>query len=125
MEQKFFVCEHCGNFVGMVKASGVPLVCCGTKMKEVLANVTEASAEKHLPVVSVSDGSVTVSVGSVAHPMLDAHSILWVYLQTERGGQRKRLEPGQRPEAVFLLGDDTAVAAFAFCDLHGLWKTVI
>jgi len=125
MEQKFFCCERCGNLISIVKASGVPLVCCGSKVKELVAGGTDASTEKHLPVITAECGKVTVAVGSVAHPMLDGHSIEWIYLQTANGGQRKRLAPGQRPEAVFLLEDDTAVAAFAFCDLHGLWKTAI
>ncbi|MEG3041808.1 MAG: desulfoferrodoxin, partial [Clostridium sp.] len=32
MTQKFFVCKHCGNMVGMIHSSGVPMICCGEKM---------------------------------------------------------------------------------------------
>ena len=70
MEQKFFICEHCGNIVAFVKNSGVPVVCCGEKMKELIPGTTDAAVEKHIPVYRVEDGKVFVTVGSVAHPML-------------------------------------------------------
>ena len=124
-EQKFFVCQHCGNMVGMIFNSGAPLVCCGDKMKELVPNTVEASTEKHLPVVSILNDTVTVQVGSVPHPMIEAHYIEWVYLQTEKGGQRKALKPGDEPKAVFVLNDDKAIAAYAYCNLHGLWETKI
>ena len=52
MEQKFFICETCGNIIAMVKPSGVPVVCCGQKMEELVPNTVEASGEKHIPVAS-------------------------------------------------------------------------
>ena len=45
MEQKFYVCERCGNIVAMVKPSGVPVVCCGQPMKELVPGTTDAAAE--------------------------------------------------------------------------------
>ena len=30
---KFYICEHCGNLVGMINDAGVPMMCCGQKMK--------------------------------------------------------------------------------------------
>ncbi len=119
---QFFVCEECGNLVGMIHSSGVPMVCCGQKMKELVANTSDGAKEKHVPVVTVDGDTVTVEVGSVAHPMTEAHYIQWIYLQTEKGGQRKALKPGEAPKAVFVLKDDKAVAAYEFCNLHGLWK---
>ena len=125
-ERKFFICKHCGNIVGMVHDAGVPLVCCGEKMQELVANTTDGAQEKHVPVVTVDGNKVTVAVGSVEHPMLEAHYIQWIYLETEQGGQRKALKPGDKPAAVFMLTeDDKAVAAYEYCNLHGLWKTVI
>lgn len=121
-ENRFYICEHCGNIVGMVHSAGVPLVCCGQKMKQLEAGVVEASKEKHIPVVSVENGVVTVTVGSVNHPMTEEHSITWVYLQTCRGGQRKCLKPGDEPVVKFALCDETPVAVYAYCNLHGLWK---
>ena len=123
MEQKFFICEHCGNIVASVNDSGVPVVCCGEKMQRLEAGSVDASKEKHVPVISVDGNIVTVTVGSVAHPMESAHSIEWVSLQTKQGNQRKALLPGEKPEVKFALCDgDEVVAAYAYCNLHGLWK---
>lgn len=122
-ENRFFICRVCGNLVGMIESSGVPMMCCGQKMERLVPNTVEASAEKHLPVVSVEGDTVKVKVGSAAHPMSEEHMILWVYLQTENGGQRKTLSAGDAPEVSFALGGDRAVSVSAYCNLHGLWKT--
>ena len=94
-------------------------------LKSLKANTTDAAVEKHVPVVSVENGMVKVQVGSNPHPMLPEHFIEWVYVQTENGGQRKVLKPGDEPHVTFSLGDDKAVAVYAYCNLHGLWKTEI
>ena len=125
MNNRFYICEHCGNLVEMVNDSGVPLMCCGQKMKALEPGVVEASHEKHIPVVEVQGEKVFVNVGSVDHPMTEEHSILWVYLQTDKGGYRKNLEPGKEPKAVFSLNDEKPVAVYAYCNLHGLWKSEI
>ena len=124
-EKKFYICEHCGNLVELVNDAGVPLVCCGQKMKRLEPGTVEASHEKHIPVVSLNDNAVHVEVGSIEHPMAEEHSILWVYLQTDKGGYLKYLETGKAPVADFLLTDEKAVRVFAYCNLHGLWKTEI
>ncbi len=121
-ENKFYVCEHCGNMVGMIHDAGVPMMCCGQKMTKLEPGVVEASHEKHIPVVTREGDTVKVSVGSVAHPMAEEHHIAWVYLQTCRGGQRKCLKPGCDPVVTFALCDETPVAVYAYCNLHGLWK---
>ena len=124
--QKFFRCKHCGNIVGMIKDSGVNVVCCGEKMQELKANTVDASNEKHVPVITVNNNEVTVKVGSVLHPSLPEHNIEWIYLQTCKGGQRKNIGPGKEPIAKFLLTEgETAIAAFEYCNLHGLWKKEI
>ncbi|MBQ2985554.1 MAG: desulfoferrodoxin [Clostridia bacterium] len=122
---KFYICRHCGNIVNSIKNSGVPMVCCGEKMEELTANTVEASQEKHLPVVSILGDKVKVEVGSAAHPMLEEHSIQWIYLETTKGGQRKDLQPGEAPEAEFTLTNEKPVAVYEYCNLHGLWKTEI
>ena len=124
-KSKFYICEHCGNIVGMVNNAGVPMMCCGKKMTELVPGTVDASREKHVPVVAVEGNLVTVSVGSVAHPMIAEHSILWVYLETDRGGQRKCLAVGSEPKVTFALYDEKPVAVYAYCNLHGLWKTDI
>ncbi len=122
---KFYICRHCGNIVGLIRNAGVPMMCCGEKMQLLEPNTVDAAQEKHVPVVTVNGNEVTVEVGSVAHPMLEEHFIQWVYLQTENGGQRKCLKPGDAPVVKFALCDDKPVAAFEYCNLHGLWKADI
>ncbi len=124
-ETRFFVCEHCGNLIGMIHDAGVPMMCCGQKMTKLEPGTVEASAEKHLPVVEVKKDAVVVTVGSVSHPMTEEHSIVWVYLQTDRGGQRKCLKVGADPIVTFALADEKPLAVYAYCNLHGLWKTEI
>ena len=119
---KFFVCEHCGNVVEKVEDHGVPVMCCGQKMQELVPGVVEASHEKHIPVARVEGNLVKVSVGSVEHPMAEEHSILWVALESDKGLYRKHLEVGKAPEAVFALADEKPLAVYAYCNLHGLWK---
>ena len=123
-ETKFYICEHCGNIVGKIHDAGVPLVCCGQKMKELVPGTVEASTEKHIPVASVEGSMVNVTVGAVEHPMTEEHFIQWVYLKTTSGGQRKTLTPGSAPAVSFALtGDDTPLAVYAYCNLHGLWMS--
>ena len=125
-EMKFYICEHCGNIIGKIHDSGVPVVCCGQKMKQLIPGTVEASVEKHIPVPSVEGNTVKVKVGSVEHPMAPEHYISWVYLQTNMGGQRKNLLPGAAPEVEFALAEgEVPVAVYAYCNLHGLWKADI
>ena len=125
MKEKFYICRRCGNLIGLLHKSDVPMMCCGQKMEALVPNTTEAAGEKHLPVVTVEDGAVHVNVGEVNHPMLDEHFIEWIYVETEHGGQRRILKPGEQPEATFCVGDDKPVAVYAYCNLHGLWMTEI
>ena len=123
MKTKFYICRHCGNLIVKVHDAGVPVMCCGQKMEELIPNTVEASGEKHIPVATVDNGVVSVAIGSVAHPMVPEHSIEWVYVETENGGQLKKLSPGSAPEVKFHLGGEKAVAVYAYCNLHGLWMT--
>ena len=121
--QKFFICKHCGNMIGLIDNKGVPMVCCGEKMTELVPNTVEASVEKHLPVVTVSGDKISVQIGSVSHPMEEAHHIAFLYVETECGGQRKCLKVGEEPKLEFCFSNDKPIAVYAFCNLHGLWKT--
>jgi superoxide reductase len=121
---KFYICRHCGNIIAYTEASGVSVVCCGEKMQELIPGSVDAAAEKHVPVISVSGNKVTVTVGSVAHPMQEAHYIKWIALETAQGNQRKLLKPGAAPSAEFMICDgDQVVRAYAFCNLHSLWQS--
>lgn len=121
-DQRFFICKHCGNIIEMVKSSGVPVVCCGEEMDELVANTEEAAYEKHIPVVEIEGDKVTVTVGDVLHPMLQEHHIAWIHLVTNQGRHRKCLPVDGDPIACFRLCEgEEAVAAYEYCNLHGLW----
>lgn len=120
---EFYICKHCGNIVTKVKDSGVPLVCCGEEMVQLKAGTTDGAKEKHVPVYEVNGNSVTVSVGSVEHPMLTEHYIEFICLVTKNGVQVKHLNPGEKPVATFALVDgDEVVEVYEYCNLHSLWK---
>ncbi|MFA9463760.1 MAG: desulfoferrodoxin family protein [Velocimicrobium sp.] len=124
MKQRFFKCELCGNVIAFVEDKGTPLSCCGQHMTELIPGAVEAAVEKHVPVVSVEGNKVTVTVSTVEHPMTEGHYIQWISLETKQGNQRKMLTPQDKPVAEFMLCDeDEVVAAYAYCNLHGLWKS--
>ena len=120
---RFFKCDHCGNLTGLIENKGVPLVCCGQNMTELVPNTVEASTEKHIPAVTTAADSIGVQVGSVPHPMEEGHHISFVYVQTENGGQRKCLAVGAEPKCDFSFAGDKPVAVYAYCNLHGLWES--
>lgn len=120
---KLFKCEKCGNIIAMVHESGAPVVCCGEKMVELVPNTTDAAQEKHVPVIAIDGQKVTVTVGSVDHPMMEEHYITFIMLETRQGRQRKVLNPGEAPKAEFMICEgDEVVAAYEYCNLHGFWK---
>lgn len=120
---KFYICKHCGNIIAFAEDKGVPVVCCGEKMSELVPGSVDAAQEKHVPVIEVNGNLVTVTVGSVEHPMLEEHHIAWIALETKEGNQRKPLPVDGKPQATFALTEgDEVVAAYEYCNLHGLWK---
>ena len=120
---RFFICEHCGNIVEMVKDKGVPVMCCGQKMTELIPGTSDGAKEKHVPVVTIDGNKVCVIVGEIEHPMVEAHYIEWIAVETSNGAQMKMLKPGQAPKAEFMLVEgETIEAVYAYCNLHGLWK---
>ena len=121
--KKLFKCMHCGNIVEVLEESGVPIICCGEKMTELVPNTTDAATEKHVPVIEVSGNEVVVKIGSVEHPMVPEHHIDFIVLETSLGTQRKFLDPAGKPEARFVLAEgEEVVAAYEYCNLHGFWK---
>lgn len=124
MDLKFYRCRHCGNIITHLQDSGVRVVCCGEPMEELIPNTNDGAGEKHVPVITVDGKLVTIKVGSVEHPSLEKHYIMWIALQTKHGVQIKYLKPGDKPVAQFALtDDDEVVAAFEYCNLHGLWMS--
>ena len=123
---KFYRCEHCGNIITKLNDAGVPVVCCGEPMKELVPGTSDGAHEKHVPVVTADGNKVTVRVGEVEHPMMEAHYIQWIILETKQGFRQKCLKPDEKPVAEFVLSDgDKALAAYEYCNLHGLWAKEI
>lgn len=118
---KFYKCNHCGNIITFVEDKGVPVMCCGEKMQELIPGEIDASKEKHVPVVNVNANKVLVTIGEQLHPMIEAHHISWIAIETEQGNQIKYIQ--NEPTACFRICDnDNVKAVYAYCNLHGLWK---
>lgn len=125
-QAKFLLCKHCGNLVNMIEDAGIKILCCGEPMQELEANTSDGAFEKHLPVVDAQYNQVIVKVGSIFHPQTEEHFIAWVCLVTTQGGQFKRIPMHCNPQVEFSLTEDERVlCAYAYCNLHGLWKTEI
>ncbi|SRR5574344_153192 len=124
---KFYRCNHCGNILSSIKDSGVVPVCCGSPMTELIPDSVDAAFEKHVPVVEVTDSVVEIYVGEVAHPMIEAHYIEWIALETNHGICIKYLQPDDEEAShSFALAEfEKPVCAYAYCNLHGLWKKSI
>lgn len=116
-----YKCELCGNIVDVMHAGVGELVCCGQPMKCLKENTVDAAVEKHVPVIEKIEGGVKVKVGSVAHPMQDAHFIEWIEIVADGKSYRQFLNPGEAPEAVFKI-DASDITAREYCNLHGHWK---
>lgn len=120
-KMEVYQCELCGNMVEILAAGGGELVCCGQPMKLLVENSTDAAKEKHVPVIVKTEGGFTVKIGSVPHPMTDAHFIEWIELIAGTTVLRQELKPGDAPEAFFATMASQA-SARAYCNLHGLWR---
>lgn len=117
----FFRCEVCGNLVELITNGGGELVCCGKPMVKLDPNTFDASTEKHVPVAERKDGKIVVTVGSVEHPMTKEHYIEWIAVVSDNGIERIELSPEDEPKATFCNKDNVDV--YAYCNLHGLWKS--
>ncbi len=125
-KSKFYVCNNCKNLVNTYQFSGKEPSCCNKTMENMDPVTDGGGKEKHLPRVEVKGNCVTVSLGEIYHPMTEDHNIAWIYLVTKFGEQRKLLIPGDEPTASFLLVEgDIPIAAYGYCNMHGLWKTII
>ena len=122
-ELKLYKCEKCGKIIAMLPgACACPTMCCGEPMKELVANTTEAAFEKHIPAVEINGNKVHVQVGSILHPLLEAHHISFVILVTDKEIRRHDFEFTDVPEHTFALDDgEKQIAVYEYCNLHGLW----
>ncbi|MCO5387245.1 desulfoferrodoxin [Desulfosporosinus sp.] len=120
--RELYVCSICGNVIEVVNSGASSLVCCNKPMEKLEAGTKDASLEKHVPVIEAENGGIKVKVGSVAHPMEEKHSIRFIEVLTKDQVLRAELEPGQAPEASFLVSADDVVEVREYCNIHGLWK---
>lgn len=119
-------CVTCGNLVQMLEDSGVVPICCGNQMELMQANSKEATLEKHVPVVTCDGTRVHICVGSVPHPMTEAHHLHWIVLLTDQGMYMRELKIGDAPECVFTINENEKIfSAYAYCNLHGLWNRLL
>ena len=116
-----YKCDQCGNIIEVLHGGAGELVCCGEPMKKMTENTVDAAKEKHVPVVEKIAGGYKVKVGDVPHPMEEKHYIEWVELIADGKVYRQFLEPGQPPEADFMIAAEN-VSAREYCNIHGLWK---
>lgn len=119
--RRFYKCNTCGNFVGLIHSGGGELVCCGNPMEEVKPNTVDASKEKHVPVITRDGNEITVTIGSVLHPMEEKHYIQWIAVAAGDLTIRKDLKPGDKPELKVTLDVPGKVSAYELCNIHGLW----
>ena len=122
---KFLKCEICGNIAAMINDNGPKIVCCGKPMGVIKANTVDASKEKHVPLVTRVNGKLTVVVGAIAHPMEEKHYIEWICVVQNEYVQRVTLKPGDAPSYEFADINEGTSDIYAYCNLHGLWKTSI
>lgn len=115
---KIYQCKQCGDIV--IEKQECCLNCCNENMTLLEANEVDAAREKHIPVCEIEANKYTVKVGDVEHPSSVEHYIMWILLEEKTGYQIKYLQPEESPSAIFY--SDNAVALYAYCNLHGLWK---
>jgi superoxide reductase len=117
-----YKCERCGTVVEVLVPGSPTLVHCGKPMKLMPETTEGVGASKHVPVIEKIEGGYRVKVGASAHPMTEAHHIVWIDLIANGTTQRAYLQPGGKPEATFMTAAEK-VSARAYCNLHGLWKS--
>ena len=122
-ELTIYRCETCGNIIYMIEDSGVVPECCKTEMTRIEANTEDADNEKHIPVIHRYNTNVHILIGEKPHPMTEQHYISHIFLQTDKGLYMHNLGSDEATEAVFKINpDENIAAAYAWCNLHGLWK---
>jgi superoxide reductase len=123
---KYYLCKKCGNLVRVINQGGGTLTCCNESMQELKPNTVDASQEKHIPVAIFEEGILNIKIGSIMHPMIDEHYIMWIHVITQDGTiYSKSFEPGDIPEVTFKIADLKKATIYAYCNIHGLWKSEI
>jgi superoxide reductase len=117
-----YKCNICGNIIELLHTGQGQLVCCGEPMELLVEKNQDEGSEKHVPVIEKTEKGYRVKVGSVPHPMEEAHYIEWIEIMVDGKTYKKFLKPGDQPEVEFCLEAEN-VSARAYCNIHGLWKS--
>ncbi len=120
---KIYKCETCRNVIELLDDKGNKIICCGKEMTQLIPENSEGAKEKHVPVVTKNNDEITVTIGSVKHPMDEDHYINWIALKYDNKTIRVTLKPNEEPEAKFPYIKGSTI--YAYCDKHGLWKTIV
>lgn len=120
---KIYKCNVCGNIVEVVRSGVGELVCCGQPMEKLEEKTQDEGLEKHVPVIEKTEKGYLVKVGATPHPMEEKHYIEWIQLIADGNRCRQYLQPGQKPEAEFTIGEANEVSAREYCNIHGLWQS--
>ena len=122
---KLYICKHCGNVISYEKKSGIDVTCCGESMTEIIPSQSDGANEKHVPIIKKDGNKIIVLVGEKEHPMTEEHFIEWIVIETNKGIQKVNLSFKDEPKAEFLIDNNDSVnAAYAYCNLHGFWKSM-
>ena len=120
-------CANCGlqlETATVVNIQQSLPMCCGKIMQLQQENSVEAAGEKHIPVVETLDNGILVKIGSIAHPMTEAHYIEWIEVINGAYVNRCYLKPGDLPQAAFYVPLSPKLVVRASCNIHGLWKKI-
>ena len=121
-QNQIYKCNICGNITQVLHTGAGELVCCGQPMELLTEKTEDTGAEKHVPIIETTENGVKIKVGSIAHPMEEAHYIEWIQIIADGQAMRKYLKPGDAPEAEFPVKADSIIAR-AYCNVHGLWRS--
>lgn len=121
---RIYKCEICGNIVEVLQEGGGTLVCCGQNMTLLEEKTEDEGQEKHVPIIEISENKAKVKVGSIPHPMEEAHYIQFIQLIIDKNIYTKYLKPGQLPEVEFEIPTNyKEISAREYCNIHGLWRS--
>ncbi len=119
--KQLYKCNVCGNIIEVVHRGNGQLVCCGEAMQLQEEKKNDQGLENHVPIMEKTEKGVLIKVGSIEHPMENAHFIEWIEVGNDQTSCKKFLEPGKPPEATFTLKN--VQWARIYCNLHGLWSS--
>ncbi len=117
---RLFKCNKCGTLLFSMSDEPFGATCCGEDLEEQIPNSVDASFEKHLPTYTKEGNKLVVEV---PHVMKEEHYIEWIMALTDEKEDIRYLEPGMEAKVEFI--DQDVKVLYAYCNKHGLWKTIV